>query len=718
MKQILQNPRTGALELAEVPAPAVGRGQLLVRNAFSVLSPGTEKLALDFARKSLLGKARSRPDLVRQVTRKLRNEGPLATYRAVTSRLEAPQPLGYSSSGVIEAVGEGVTKFRRGDRVACAGAGYACHAEIIVVPENLVALVPNGLPLQQAAFATLGAIALQGLRVAAPTLGEVAAVIGLGPIGQLAVQLLRANGCRVLAIDLDAARLKHALDQGAEWGAAPQDDLNPWKRQATAGYGADLAIVTASSNNASPLRLAAELCRLKGRISLVGAFPIEIDRRLLYDKELELRMSTSYGPGRYDRSYEEDGVDYPLPWVRWTETRNLQAFLALAARKDVQPDKLHFEEVAFTEAVRIYSELADGERRAVAALFRYDPKPASHRSILLTAHPPKSRPRPRQRRNRAAFAFLGAGTYARSTLLPLLARRDDADPVALVTSSGASARATATRFGFARCGTDCQPVLSDPEIDLVFIVTRHDSHADLAEQALRAGKSVWLEKPVGLTPAEVAHVLSAAEQTHGFLFIGYNRRFSTHMRALRRVFGNISPLAIHYRIAPGPPPRNSWITDPNIGGGRIVGEICHFIDLSIFLIGQSPRSVTAHALSMDPASDDSVIALFSFPNGSTATISYLSSADSRLPKEHVEISGNGITATSEDFRLTRFCSGHSPVRTRGQDKGHASALNAVISSVRAGSPSPILLPEIRASSLAPFAIAESIRTGRSVLLSA
>ncbi|MGH0031491.1 MAG: zinc-dependent alcohol dehydrogenase, partial [Myxococcota bacterium] len=325
MKQIVQSPKTGKLELVEVPAPAPAPGMVVVRNHFSVVSPGTEKMAMDFARKSLLGKARSRPDLVRQVLRKVQHEGPLPTYQAVMNRLDVPQPLGYSTAGVVESVGEGVQGFAPGDRVACAGAGYANHAEWICVPENLVARVPDGLPLDKAAFSTLGAIAMQGLRVAEPSLGEIAVVIGLGLIGQLTVQLLRANGVRVLAIDIDETRIKQALDQGAEWGAKPDDDHDGWRDAATGGHGADLALVTAASDSSAPLELAAELCRMKGRIAAVGATAMDLDRRSFYEKELELRMSMSYGPGRYDRRYEEVGLDYPISYVRWTENRNLQA---------------------------------------------------------------------------------------------------------------------------------------------------------------------------------------------------------------------------------------------------------------------------------------------------------------------------------------------------------------------------------------------------------
>jgi predicted dehydrogenase len=705
VKQIVQSPRSGRLELLEVPAPSPGPGQVLVRTHFSVVSPGTEKLALDFARKSLLAKARSRPDLVRQVTRKLRQEGPVATYRAVAGRLDAPQPLGYSCAGVVEAAGEGVCGFARGDRVACAGAGYANHAEWNVVPENLVAPVPDGVPLEQAAYATVGAIALQGLRLARPQLSEVAAVIGLGLIGQLAVQLLRANGCRVLGVDPDPERAKQALSQGADWAFAPDAVSADWKERATGGHGVDLVLVAASASTSAPLGLAAELCRPKGRIAVIGAMPMELDRRTFYEKELELQVSMSYGPGRYDRRYEETGLDYPLPYVRWTENRNLRAFLDLVASGALHPEQLETRIVAFEDAEQAYDELARGERRSLSIVFRYGAEPERGHTLALPA------PARKPREGAVGVAFVGAGNYARGVLLPALARCRDARPVALVTATGASARRSAERFGFASCGTDPAAVLGDPAVDLVFVATRHDSHAALATEALCRGKAVWLEKPVGLSPEEVEALLETARETGGFLTVGYNRRFSSHVRALREAFaGRQGPLAIHYAVAAGPPPRGSWITDPRVGGGRIVGEVCHFVDLCTHLVGLAPATVYARALGRDPEVDDSLVALLSFPDGSAATIEYLARASSELPKERLEVSGGGHTARCENFRVTRV-DGRRAHRTSDQDKGQAAAVAETLAAVRAGAASPIPLGEIAAVSRATFAALRSIRTG-------
>ncbi|MEE8475349.1 MAG: bi-domain-containing oxidoreductase [Myxococcota bacterium] len=723
MKQILQNARNGALELAEVPAPTAGRGQLLVRTSFSVMSPGTDKLVMEFARKSLLGKARSRPDLVQQVARKLRQDGPLPTLRAVRGRLEQPQPLGYSSAGIVEAVGAGVDAFAPGDRVACAGAGYASHAEYVAVPENLAARVPDGVLLEDAAFATLGAIAIQGLRVAAPTLGEIAAVIGLGLIGQLGVQCLRANGCRVLGVDLDATRVKQALDQGADWGLDPGEDLEAWRSGAAGGHGADLALVTASSDTAAPLRLAAELSRHKGRIAIIGSVPIDLERRLLYEKELELRMSTSYGPGRYDRRYEEEGLDYPRAYVRWTENRNIQAFLELIAAGSVRLDRLDREIAPFENAVEIYEGLAQGERQSLACVFRYAETPSQVRSIGLKSAKPQVDAGTRGSRG-IGVAFFGAGNYARGVLLPALPRGVDVNRVALVTTTGASARRAAERFGFERCATDPESVLSDPAVDLIFVATRHDTHAELAVRALRSGKAVWLEKPVGLTLGEADSVVDAARETGGFLMVGYNRRFSPHAREVRNTFQNREgPLSIHYSVAAGPPPKGTWITDPRVGGGRIVGEVCHFVDLCIDLVGSAVTTVQARALGRDPELDDSVVAVLGFADRSTAVIEYLAHASPHLPKERFEASADGRTAICDNFRTTRILTtararrGRTR-RTLNQDKGQAAAVAAALDAVRSARPSPFSLHDIATVSRVTFAILDSARSGDTVEIEA
>lgn len=711
MKQILQSARSGELELVEVPSPTPAPGQVLVANHYSVVSPGTEKMALEFARKSLVSKARSRPDLVKQVLKKLQHEGPMPTYRAVTTRLEAPQPLGYATAGVVVAVGEGVEGFAPGDRVACAGAGYANHAEFVTVPDNLVVHVPAELELDKAAYATLGAIAMQGVRVADPRLGEIVAVIGLGLIGQLTVQLLRAAGCQVLAIDINEDRIAEAMDQGATWSALPGDDHEPWKNAATHGYGADIAIVTAASESSAPITLAADLCRVKGCVVAVGATAMNLDRRSFYPKELELRMSMSYGPGRYDRRYEELGLDYPISHVRWTENRNLQSFVNLAAAGDIDPAKLDAEVVAFEDAERSYEALAKGERKNLAIIFKYKGAPDEARTLELA--------KPSARRDGdVGIAFVGAGNYAKAQLIPAIASASKVRKVQVVTATGASARRTSEKYDYASCGTDPQEVFENDAVDLVFIATQHDSHASLARDAMKAGKAVWLEKPIGLDQESVRELVAAARDTQGFLSVGYNRRFSPHAEKIRETFdGRSEPMSIRYTVAAGATPAGTWVTDPKTGGGRIIGECCHFIDLCIYLVGTLPSSVYARGLSRDPERDDSFVANVSFTDGSVATLEYLANASAELPKERFEVSSERKTAICENFRSTTVMGG-TPLKTLNQNKGQREAVLAVIEACRTGAGSPFTLEELTANSETTFGILESMRTGQAVDITA
>ena len=705
MRQLLQNARSGAIELVEVPAPMAAPGQVLVQNHYSVMSPGTDKLAMSFARKSMLGKARSRPDLVRQVLKKIKTDGPLATYRSATSRLDSPQPMGYSSAGVVCGVGPGVEGFAVGDRVACAGAGYANHSEMVAVPQNLVALVPDAVDLHDAVFSTLGSIAMQGLRVANPTLGELAVVVGLGIIGQVSVQLLRANGCRTLGVDLNSDRVKQAREQGATWALTPNELSESFQAKVTGGSGFDFALVTAASSNSAPLELAASLLRLKGRISFVGAMPIELDRRVMFEKELDLRMSMSYGPGRYDRNYEEVGLDYPIAYVRWTENRNLQAFLELIASNSIEPSSLDCESRPFSESVEAYEELESGESSHLAVVFEYDHDIRMNRTASITA--PRKGGR---KKDNVGVAFIGAGNYSKTILLPLLKGTPQVEPITLITATGASAQGSAQRFGFSGCGTDPEAVFADPNVDLVFVTTRHDSHAEYAVQALEAGKGVWLEKPAALNIEELETLLAKVRETGGFLSIGYNRRFSPHaVFAAERFASRLTPLRVYYRICPGPMPVGTWLTDPREGGGRIIGEVCHFVDLCNFFAGDLVESVQATALG-DGRTDDSISATLHYPDGSTATIDYLGTASPELPKEFVELSGDGHTVQLDNFKQTRVIGGKT-FRTLNQDKGQRNAIRAVVGAYHANQPSPIDLANIENVSRTTFAIVESAHSG-------
>lgn len=699
MKQILQNARSGELELADVPAPMPARGQILVQNYYSVMSPGTDKLSMSFAKMSMIAKAQARPDLAGQVFSKLREEGPLSTYQTIMARLDVPQPLGYSSAGIVRAVGPGVQEYSVGDRVACAGAGYANHAELVVVPTKLVARVPEGLPLDIAAHSTLGAIAMQGLRVAEPTIGEIVAVVGLGLVGQLTVQLLRANGCRVVALDLDEQRAEQSLKQGAEWAFTSRVP-DGWIASETGGAGVDFAVVTASSETANPLTLAAEMCRKKGRISIVGALPIEIDRRVMFDKELDLRMSTSYGPGRYDPKYEESGIDYPISYVRWTENRNLQSFLALAQSGAIDPTMLDIQVRPFGEAVEAYNELSQGNAPSLAVVFEYETEVDAGRSLTLVTKP-TSVP------GEVGVSFIGAGNYAKSVLLPVLRGIDDVDRISLVTATGPSAKRAAKAFKFRGCSTDPQAVFKDPNVDLVYVTTRHDTHVDYAVEAFEHGKGVWLEKPASIDLEGLDRLLASAREHEAFLFVGYNRRFSKHARTTRSVMkSRTGPMKVHYRVISASPGDASWVMDPLVGGGRVIGEVCHFVDLCNYLVGELPTDVYARSIRQN-STDDSFSAMFSYPDGSVATLDFLANGASSLPKEYFEASADGKTVISDNYRRTKISSGRD-VNSMNQDKGQRTAMSEVVRAYRDRQPSPLTLEEIESVSLSSFAILRSM----------
>src|SRR2546426_563240 len=591
MKQVIMEPRHGSIGVVDLPEPALQPGMLLVRNAFSVISPGTERNAVKLGRDSLLATARARPDLVRRVLDTVRREGVLAAYRKVQTRLDELRPLGYASAGTVVAAGAGVEgMFRQGDRVACAGAGYASHAEVISVPANLSARVPQDVGLEAAAFATLGAVALHGVRQARPALGERVAIIGLGVLGLLTVQLLRAAGVRVIAFDLSPDLARRARDLGAEAsGAGETDDQIATALAWTDGVGVDGVIVTTASASDAPMVAAAGICRERGRVTAVGLVPFGLPRDIAYHNELELTIARSYGPGRYDSAFEEKGHDYPIGYVRWTETRNLEAFLQLVKEGRVDPLPLVTHRFGIEEAPRAYAMLTDDrEAHPLGIVLSYPsapgestvaPAPPAAPSLNLRA---RSTP-PLAKGQSIVVGFIGAGSFARSTLLPILKKHRDVRLRTVVTTQGVTALPAQRRFGFDRIGTDPDLVFTDPDVHLVFIATRHDSHADLVVRALESGKNVFVEKPLAINEEQLARVERAASTAPGILMVGFNRRYSPHARALRGAFAGRGPLMMTYRVNAGPLPPGHWLNDPQVGGGRIIGEPCHFIDLMSFL---------------------------------------------------------------------------------------------------------------------------------------
>lgn len=693
MKQIEQNYRTGRLRLIDAPAPRPGPGSALVATSVSLISAGTERQIVELGRSTIAGKALARPDLVRQVLRKVRSEGLLATARKVRAKLETPIPLGYSLAGrVVEAgPGSGVAV---GDRVACAGAGVANHADYNVVPKHLMARIPDAVDDVAASFTTVGAIALQGVRVASPTIGERVVVIGLGLIGLLTVQLLRANGCRVLGFDPDPERVRLALELGADIAVAAS--LGQACAAFTAGAGADAVIVAASTRSNEPLRQAAEISRMKGRVVVVGLVGMQLDRDAFYRRELDLRLSMSYGPGRGDAAYEQSGHDYPLPFVRWTEQRNMAAFLELVASGSVTPARLVTHRFAIGEAQDAY-RLLQADEPYLAILLDYAGHSAPERSVAMAG---------RTAPDGDGIAFIGMGNYAKALLLPAVkaAAGGDSRLATVVTASGLSAAGAAETLGFARAATDPQIIFDDPAISTLFIATRHDSHAALTVRGLEAGKHVFVEKPLALNHGELDAVLAAARAAPGLLTVGFNRRFAPMLvEAAAALALAPGPKLMSYRINAGSLPPDSWLSGPQ-GGGRIIGEACHFIDALSALCGADPIAWSGE-LARPVA--EGLAATIRFADGSVATILYSPLGDPSLAKERIEALGAGVAVLIDDFTLLEIRrGGRKQVRRARQDKGQHGLVGTFLAGRFEGQP-PIALATLEAVSRAAIDLAAS-----------
>ncbi len=693
MKQILQSYRTGELWLAEVPVPACGRGGVLVRTRCSIVSAGTEKYSLALARKSLFGKAKTRPDLVKQVLKKVRTEGLKPTIDKVFAKLDEPIALGYSAAGEVVEVGREAIGLKPGDRVAVAG--YATHAEFNFVPKNLCAKIPEGVSYADAAFATIGAIALQGVRQTQPLIGERIAVIGLGLIGLLTVQILKANGCAVLGVDPDQERVALARKLGADVAvsSSPEKACEAF----TCGRGADAVIITAATSSNGPIESAAEMSRHKGRVVAVGLVGLNVPRDAFYHKELDLRLSMSYGPGRYDPAYEEGGQDYPFAYVRFTEHRNMESFLYLVQQGKVTPAALVTHRLAFDDALDAYALLEDKLPKDSTL----DPK---YLGILLEYS--KDAPLKRMVRlgnvigsddNEVGVGFIGAGNFAKGVLLPRLTKLSGVRLTGVCTNTGKSAQQTALHFKFGMATVDPVTLLEKDDIDAVFIATRHDSHASLTAAALRADKHVFVEKPLCIVESELDEIEQALEDARNAgqqpcLMVGFNRRFSPHFRALQAAFKDRNtPMVVSYRVNAGVIPLNSWIQDPNEGGGRLIGEGCHFVDFCTALIDSEPVAVMANSISSDRrdiVAEDSVVITIQYADGSLATIQYLAEGHKDLPKERCEVFADGKSAVMDDFRTTKFYGGGKNIRGK-QVKGFAEELHAFLDVCRSGGVWPI-----------------------------
>ncbi len=723
MKQVFQHARTGNITVAEVPAPQLLPNCVLVRIAASVVSAGTERASAEFAGKNLLQKARSRPDLVREVVSKVQRDGIVSAWQAVRSRLDQPQSPGYSSAGTIIAVGDGVTDLQPGARVACAGAGFAVHAEVACVPRLLVGRIPprnavEDVPFDEAAFATLGAVALHGIRTAEVKLGDLVAVIGLGLLGQLTVQLLKAAGCRVLAMDINQSRAELASHLGADAVAASAAEVRDLCVDQSRGFGVDSVLITAETPSSEPVNLAGAIARERAIVVAVGTVGIEIERRAYYEKELDFRISRSYGPGRYDTAYEQKGRDYPIGYVRWTETRNMEAFLHLLAERKVNVARLITHRFPIERAPGAY-ELITGKsgKPFLGVVIQYSGPCDDSRTLELL--PPPTVVPPAEASVNISVGLLGAGVFACGTLVPALRAAGDATLAGVCAATGARARHAARKFGFRYCTTDEAQIVHDPAINTLVIATRHHLHAPQVLAGLRAGKHVFCEKPLCLSEDELRSIVRAYLGTarRPAFMVGYNRRFAPLTSQLRFFLEPVSePLALQYRVNAGYLPQDHWVNDREQGGGRILGEVCHFVDLLMFLAASPITEVEGRPLgSSRRYSGDNVLISIRFANGSEGTISYLANGDRSFSKERLEVFGGGTVAVLEDFRrleLTRDGSKRTIRYRWRQDKGHRDEWTAITESIRQGHGSPVLFEELVNSTLATLRIQESVATGR------
>jgi predicted dehydrogenase/threonine dehydrogenase-like Zn-dependent dehydrogenase len=716
MRQVLQS-RSGLTVVREVPAPPCAPAGVLVRNAFSAISSGTERARVEPGRQSLVSRARERPDLVRQTVERALRDGIKSTREAVERKLHEESAAGYSSAGTVLEVGARVRGLRPGDLVACAGAGHANHAEVVSVPANLCAKVPEDVPLPAAALTTIAAIALHAIRVSEVRVGERAAVIGCGLVGQIACRLLRSSGAEVYALDIDPGRVADAVAGGADHGLNVAADVRGVIATLTGGAGVDHAIVTAAASTSDPLRLGAEILRDRGALTLVGDVPIDVPRGPLYMKELVFRVSRSYGPGRYDLEYEERGLDYPLGYVRWTEQRNMEAVMGLQQRGLLSLEDLIEEIVPVEDAARAYERLTGegAERPRGAILLSYpdgDRASAGRGAAAPVREPSNALPSS----GAAAVGFVGCGSFARDVLVPAF-QASGARLELVGGGSGPSADAAVRHLGFARMADSEQAVIDDEAIDAVVIGTRHESHARLVTDALTAGKHVFCEKPVALSVEELEHVTAAAQESAGILAVGFNRRFSPLLVELRDFVrgGAGGPLTATYRVSAGEIPGDHWVHDLEQGGGRIVGEVCHFLDVLHFVAGSAIVEVhaTGHGRAA-PAlqTTDNVIVSVKHADGSVGSVVYVARSAPSIAKERLEAFGPGGIGILDDYRSLEL---HGPAGKRGrterrQEKGHREEVAAFLGGVRTGT-APVPLADVVNVSRATLAAVESMRTG-------
>ncbi len=709
MKQILQSFKTGQTELAEVPAPAVSKGKLLIRTTNSLVSLGTERMLVEFGKSSLVSKAYQSPERVKMVIDKIKSDGLLPTLETVFNKLEQPLPLGYCNVGIVLQIGEGVSGFAIGDRVASNGQ----HAEYVCIPQNLVAKIPGNVSLEEATFTVVGSIGLQGIRLCAPTFGETIVIIGLGLIGLLTAQLLAANGCRVIGIDIE----KKKCSLAEKWGVITvnsSDGTDPVKAvlDSTKGIGADGVIITASAKNNDIISQSAQMSRKRGRIILIGVIGLDINRAEFYDKELLFQVSCSYGPGRYDDNYEQKGIDYPLGYIRWTEKRNFEAVLQAISSGNLNVKELITEIVDINDFNEVYGKI--GHSRSIASIFKYplsgDISKKTTPQYTLELSEVKSEG------TKGVVGVIGAGNFTKMTMLPSL-KGSGVILRYIASSGGVTGTSLARKFGFNFSTTDYRQILNDKDVDTVIISTKHSSHAKFVIEALRAEKHVFVEKPLALDDEQLTSIINTYNEVNGrkSLMVGFNRRFSPHTQAIKKSLGlNSGPINMNLTMNAGFIPKEVWVHDMSIGGGRIIGEACHYLDLCVFLTGSEIVSVCMNGMGENPASNlDNASILLKFKNGSNAVVNYFANGSKAYSKERLEIYSRERIWITDNFRTTKAfgVKGFNNIKTK-IDKGHKVQFHKYIERIQNGGDSLIPFNEIVNVTKASFAAIQSLTEKR------
>lgn len=697
MKQIIQSFKTGETILEEVPAPQVKRGNVLIQTTRSLVSLGTERMLVEFGKSNLIQKARQQPDKVKQVLDKIKTDGLMPTVETVFNKLGEPLPLGYCNVGRVIAVGEGVNDFKVGDRVVSNGQ----HAEFVCVPKNLVAHIPDNVSDEEATFTVIGSIGLQGIRLLNPTLGETVVVVGLGLIGLLTAQLLVANGCRVIGSDIDESKLEMAK----KWGIIPfnplKGDVVKFVEDLTDGIGADGVVITASAKNNDIISQAARMSRKRGRIVLVGVIGLNISRAEFYEKELTFQVSCSYGPGRYDEDYEQKGIDYPLAFVRWTEKRNFETILQAISSNRIHVNEMITEIIELDDYLRIYGEI--GNSRSIASILKYDENvnisPSNNVKLINTDFSA----------SKGVIGIVGSGNFTKMTMMPAL-KDSGAHYKYIASNGGVTGTALAQKYAIANSTTDYKEILKDDEVDLVLITTRHNLHAPMVIESLNAGKNVFVEKPLALNNDELNQIIEAQQKSGKTITVGFNRRFSPHMEKIKQLVGD-SPMNVIATMNAGFIPANVWVHDMKVGGGRIIGEACHYIDLITYLTGSKVKSVCMNAMGVNPEENtDNVSILLKYENGSTGVINYFANGSKAYSKERVEVFSQERTFIMDNFRKTEAfgVKGFTKLKT-SLDKGHKNQFHTLIKKTKEGGSPLIPLDEIINTTKASFAAIESLK---------